>query len=215
MKSERNFKDSESFMTTEDGRIAFCTPRKTWADITKHGLSLDDYFFFQTHSPTISFDFKPTFHRCKKEKEGLNDEDRCESCKKPFDTITFQRKNKDCKEAVCSSCVYPSKIHLFEMSKILINHLEEVNALLYRLDYDYEVSVTWILPYLGLVMNSWKIDTGVYEMYQLRKISNLWPLDDLNLINVLDVVIILRKLQDKLKLTIRDIRVKSRFPIFA
>jgi hypothetical protein len=213
MKSERNFKDSESFMTTEDGRIAFCTPRKTWADIAKHGLPLDDYFFFQTHSPTISFDFKPTFHRCKKEKEGLNDENRCESCKKPFDTITFQRKNKDCKEAVCSSCVYPSKIHLFEMSKnlkSLINHLEEVNALLYRLDYDYEVSVTWILPYLRLVMNSWKIDTGVYEMYKLRKISNSWPLDDLHLINVLDVVTILRKLQHELKLIIR---VKSRFPI--
>jgi len=107
------------------------------------------------------------------------------------------------------------------MSKILnslINHLEEVNALLYRLDYvpnDYEVSVTWILPYLRLVMNSWKIDTGVYEMYKLRKISNVWPVDDLNLINVLDVVIILRKLQDKLKLTIRDIRVKSRPRIFA
>jgi hypothetical protein len=64
-------------------------------------------------------------------------------------------------------------------------------------------------------MNSWKIDTGVYEMYQLRKISNDWPLDDLNLINVLDVVIILRKLQDKLKIIIRDIRVKSRSPIFA
>ena len=221
MKSERNFKDSDLFMTKEDGRIAFCTARKTWLDIAKHGLPLDDYFFFQTHSPTISFDFKPTFHRCKKEKEGLNDEDICESCKKPFDTITFQRKNKDCKEAVCSSCVYPSKIQLFEMSKILkslINHFEEVNALLYRLDYvpnDYEVSVTWILPYLGLVMNSWKIDTGVYEMYQLRKISNDWPLDDLNLINVLDVVIILRKLQDKLKIIIRDIRVKSRSPIFA
>ncbi len=52
-------------------------------------------------------------------------------------------------------------------------------------------------------------------MYKLRKISNVWPVDDLNLINVLDVVIILRKLQDKLKLTIRDIRVKSRPRIFA
>jgi hypothetical protein len=190
MKSERNFKDSDSFMTKEDGRIAFCTARKTWADIAKHGLPLDDYFFFQTHSPTISFDFKPTFHRCKKEKEGLNDEDRCESCKKPFDTITFQRKNKDCKEAVCSSCIYPSKIQISEMSKNLNNHLEEINALLYMLDYapsDYEVSVSWIFP----------------------------SLSDLNLINVLEVVTILRKLQHELKLTIRDIFVKSMFPIFA
>jgi hypothetical protein len=218
MKSERNFKDSDSFMTKEDGRIAFCTARKTWADIAKHGLPLDDYFFFQTHSPTISFDFKPTFHRCKKEKEGLNDEDRCESCKKPFDTITFQRKNKDCKEAVCSSCIYPSKIQISEMSKNLNNHLEEINALLYMLDYapsDYEVSVSWIFPSLRFVMNNWKIDIGVYEMYKLRKISNAWPLDDLNLINVLEVVTILRKLQHELKLTIRDIFVKSMFPIFA
>ena len=214
---ERNFKDSKSFMIIND-RFAFCTQKKTWVDVFKHGLFLDDYFFFQTHRPTISFDFKTTSYRCKKEKEGLNDEDRCESCKQPFDTITFQRKNKDCKEAVCSTCVYPSKIQIFEMSKnlkSLINHLEEVNALLYRLDYDYEVSVTWILPYLRLVMNSWKIDTGVYEIYKLRKISNSWPIDDLHLINVLDVVTILRKLQDELKLTIRDIRVKSRFPIFA
>jgi hypothetical protein len=97
----------------------------------------------------------------------------------------------------------------------LNNHLEEVNALLYMLDYvpsDYEVSVTWIFPSLRFVMNNWKIDTGVYEMYKLRKISNAWPLDDRNLINVLDVVTILRKLQDELKLTIR---VKSMFPIFA
>ena len=126
--------------------------------------------------------------------------------------------NKDCKEAVCSSCIYPSKIQISEMSKnlkSLNNHLEEVNALLYMLDYapnDYQVSVTWIFPSLRFVMNSWKIDTGVCEMYKLRKISNAWPLDDLNLINVLDVVTILRKLQDELKLTIC---LKNRSPIFA
>jgi len=215
---ERNFKDSESFMVNEDGNIAFCTPRSTWLEVTKHGLDLDKYFYFQTHSPTISFDFKPSFRRCKKEKEGLNDDDRCESCKQPFDTITFQRKNEYTKEAVCSSCAIQSRINFFEMLKTvrsLENHLLEVNALLYRLDYnvsDYEVSVSYILPYLRLVMNNWEIGNCRSRIFKLRKISNSWPLTDINLINVLDVVIILRKMQDELKLNIKNICANRRSP---
>lgn len=216
---ERNFKDSISFMIKEDGRVAYCTPRSTWLDVFKHGLYLDDCLFFQTHSPTISFDFKPPLHRCKKEKEGLNDEDRCESCKEPFDTITFQRKNEYCKEAVCSSCAYYSRIKLFETSKILKslkNHLSEVNALLYRLDYtsDYEMSVSYILLHLTFVMNNWEIDTCRSQVYKLRKISNSWPLTDINLINALDVVIILRKMKAKLDINIKNLCVNRRLPIF-
>ena len=216
-----NFKDSESFMIKEDGRVAYCTPRSTWLDVFKHGLYLDDCLFFQTHSPTITFDFKPPLHRCKKEKEGLNDEDRCESCKEPFDTITFQRKNEYCKEAVCSSCAYYSGIKLFETSKILKslkNHLSEVNALLYRLDYtsdyNYEMSVSYILPYLRFVMNNWEIDTCRSQVYKLRKIYSSWPLSDINIINALDVVIILRKMKAKLDLNIKNLCVNRRLPSF-
>ena len=222
---QRTFKDSESFMIKEDGRVAYCTPRSTWLDVFKHGLYLDDCLFFQTHSPTISFDFKPPLRRCKKEKEGLNDEDRCESCKEPFDTITFQRKNEYSKEAVCSSCAYYSQIKLFETSKILKslkNHLSEVKALLYLLDYntsgydmsDYDMSVSYILPHLRFVMNNWKIDTCRSQVYKLRKISNSWPLSDLNLINALDVVIILRKMKVKLDLNIKNLCTNRRLHIF-
>ena len=218
--NERNFKDSESFMIKEDGRVAYCTPKNTWLEVFKHGLYLDDCLFFQTHSPTISFDFKPPLHRCKKEKEGLNDEDRCESCKEPFDTITFQRKNEYCKEAVCSSCAYYSGIKLFETSKILKslkNHLLEVKALLYLLDHnasDYEMSICYILPHLRFVMNNWEIDTCRSQIYKLRKISNSWPLTDINLINVLDVVIILRKMKVKLDLNIKNLCANRRLHMF-
>jgi hypothetical protein len=210
--SERNFKDSKSFMIKEDGRIAFCTQRETWLDIVKHGLPLDDYFFFQTHSPTISFDFKPRFFRYKKEKEGLNDEDRCESCNQPFDTITFQRKNKDCKEAVCSSCAYSSRLDCLERSfnlKDLNNHLVKVETLLYHLSYspsDYRVSAKWILPLLIVVIYNWTTGTGMYKINTLRNISSSWwHIDDFDLINVTDVVTILREIRDEIKVNMNSL----------
>jgi hypothetical protein len=206
---ERNFKDSKSFMTTEDGRIAFCTPRKTWADIAKHGLPLDDYFFFQTHSPSILFDFKPTFHRCKKEKEGLNDEDRCESCKRPLDTITFQRKTKDCKEAVCSSCAYYGRFNRLERLSNLTdfnNHLVKVETLLYHLYSDNRLSLKWILPRISAVIYSWKIGIGSYKINTLRNITiDWWHLNDIDDVILTDVIIILREIRDELKLEIHNL----------
>ena len=209
MKSERNFKDSESFMTKEDGSIAFCTPRKTWVDIAKHGLTLDDYFFFQTHLPTISFDFKPPSYRCKKEKEGLNDEDRCESCKEPFDTITFQRKNKDCKESVCSTCAYYGRINRLERSLTLTdfnNHLVKVENLLFHLSSYYKTYAKLILPRLWIVIYNWKIGIGMYKINSLRNISaNWWHVYDFDVINVTDVIMILREIRDELKLNIENL----------
>ena len=209
MKSEQNFKDSESFMTKEDGSIAFCTPRKTWADIAKHGLPLDDYFFFQTHFPTISFDFKPASYRYKKQKEGLNDEDRCESCKKPFDTITFQRKNAYSKEAVCSSCAYIGRINrlerIFNLTD-LNNHLVKVENLLYHLSNNDRVSPKWILPRFAAVIYNWKIGTGRYHINTLRNISLDWyHLYDTDVIDVTNVVTILLMIRDELKLNIKSL----------
>ena len=203
MKSEQNFKDSESFMTKEDGSIAFCTPRKTWADIAKHGLLLDDYFFFQTHRPTILFDFKPPSYRFKKAKEGLNDEDRCESCKQPLDTITFQRKNEYGNEAVCSSCAYIGRINRLERAfnwTDINNHLLKVENLLYHLSNNNRVLPKWILPRFTVVVYNWKIGIGMYHINTLRKISSdWWHLDDIDVINV---VTILRMIRDELKLSI-------------
>jgi hypothetical protein len=206
---ERNFKDSKSFMTTEDGRIAFCTPRKTWADIAKHGLLLDDYFFFQTHRPTILFDFKPPSYRFKKEKEGLNDEDRCESCKQPLDTITFQRKNEYGNEAVCSSCAYIGRINrlerIFNLTD-LNNHLVKVENLLYQLSNNNRVSPKWILPRFAEVLYNWKIGTGRYHINTLRNISlNWYHLYDTDVIDVTNVVTILLMIRDELKLNIKSL----------
>lgn len=208
---ERNFKDSKSFMIKEDGRLAYCTPRSTWLEVFKHGLYLDDCLFFETHSPTISFDFKPPFHRCKKEKEGLNDEDRCDSCKEPFDTITFQRKNEHSKEALCSSCAYYSRISRLERTsnvRVINNHLVKVETLLYHLSYmpgDCKVSAKWILPRLTVVIYNWSIGTGMYQINTLRNISSFWwHVDDFDLVNVTSVVTLLREIRDDLKLATKN-----------
>ena len=85
-----------------------------------------------------------------RKKEGLNDEDRCDQCKEPFDTITFQTNNTS-KEAVCSSCAYPSRMDRLDRSAHLMNmnnHLEKVETLLYRLSYipgDYKKNLIQLM----------------------------------------------------------------------
>ena len=198
-----HFQEKDSFMV-KNGRMAYKTQKRTWLEVFKNGLYLDDVFFYQTHLPLVQFDFKPTSsYRYKKEKEGLNDEDRCDQCKEPFDTITFQTKNNT-KEAVCSSCAYPSRMDQLDRSAHLMNmnnHLEKVETLLCRLYYvpgDCKVPVRWILPLLERVMYKWTIGTGLYEINTLRMISRAWKLDDVNLINIVEVVKILREIRDKL-----------------
>ncbi len=184
-------------MELPDGRLAFRTNQKTWRDVFIHKLPLDDYFYHQSHKPNISFHFK-NISRPVRKKEGLNDEDRCDQCKEPFDTITFQTKN-GCKEAVCSTCAYPSRME--QLDRSLTANLEKVEILLYRLSYipgDYRVSVEWILPLLTSVIYNWTIYTGLYEINTIRMISRSWQLDDVNLINIVEVVKILREIRDKL-----------------
>jgi len=206
---ERNFKDSESFMVNEDGNIAFCTPRSTWLEVAKHGLDIDTYFYFQTHSPTIPFDFKPSLRRCKKEKEGLNDDDRCESCKQLFDTITFQRKNEYVNEAVCSSCAYIGRINRLERAFNLTdinNHLVKVENLLYHLSNNNRVLPKWILPRFTVFVYNWKIGVGMHHINTLRNISSdWWHLHDIDVIDVTNVITILRMIRDELKLTINSL----------
>ena len=103
-----------------------------------------------------------------------------------------------------SSRAYPSRMDRLERSAhlmIMNNHLEKVETLLYRLYYipgDYKVSVRWILPLLTDVMYKWTIGIGLYEINTLRMISRSWRLDDVNLVNILEVVKILREIRDKL-----------------
>jgi len=139
--------------------------------------------------------------RSNKEKEGLNDEDRCDECKAPFDTITLIHNS-----ALCSSCSYPFLIDQSEVSMNLAdfnNHLVKVETLLYKLSGKQRVSVKWFLPLLTVVMNNWKIYTGLYEIGTLLMISHSWrPID---LVNVQEVVTILRKMRDDLKLNMKSL----------
>ena len=52
------------------------------------------------------------------------------------------------------------------------------------------------------------------QIFKLRKIFNSWPRTDINLINALDVVIILRKMKEKLDINIKNICANRRLPIF-
>ena len=198
-----HFSDGNMFMELPDGRLAYSTNQKTWLEVFLHKLPLDDYFYHQSHKPNISVKFKNISPRPMRKKEGLNDEDRCDQCKEPFDTITFQTNNTS-KESVCSSCAYPSRMDRLDRSAHLMNmnnHLEKVETLLCRLYYvpgDCKVPVRWILPLLTDVMYKWTIGIGLYEINTLRMISRSWQLDDVDLINIVEIVKILREIRDKL-----------------
>jgi hypothetical protein len=58
MYGDRNFLEENKFMRLPDGRIAFFTEKKTWRDVLKNGLPLDEYLDRQTFTPKISFEFK-------------------------------------------------------------------------------------------------------------------------------------------------------------
>ena len=133
----------------------------------------------------------------------LNDEHACDECKEPFDTITIIRKN-----ALCSSCAYPVLMLRSERSMNLTsfnNHLEKVETLLYKLSSDNRVSMKWFLPLLAVFMKNWKIGIGLYEIDTLKMISRDWQIDDIDLIKVLKVVTILRKMRDELKLNMKKL----------
>jgi hypothetical protein len=169
---------------------------RTWLEVATNGLN--DSLYYQKPSP---FNFKTPSFISKKEKESLNDEDRCDECKAPFDTITLIQNN-----ALCSTCAYPFIIDQSEVYMNLAdfnNHLVKVETLLYKLSGKQRVSVKWFLPLLTVVMNNWKIYTGLYEIGTLLMISHSWRLVDL--VNVQEVVTILRKMRDDLKLNMKTL----------
>jgi DNA-directed RNA polymerase subunit RPC12/RpoP len=135
--------------------------------------------------------------------EGMNYEYRCDECNEPFDTITIIRKN-----ALCSTCAYPilmDRSHFTMNLTYFNNHLEKVETLLYKLSSDNRVSVKWFLPLLAAFMKNWKIGIGLYEIDTLKMISRDWRIDDIDLIKVLTVVTILRKMRDQLKLNMKKL----------
>lgn len=172
---------------------------RTWLEVSKNGLN--DSLYYQTHS---SFNFKTPSCKSKKEKEVLNDEDRCDQCKEPFDTITLVQNN-----ALCSSCSYPFIIDQSQVSMNLAdfnNHLVKVENLLFHLSSYYRAYAKLILPRLWSVIYNWKIGIGMYKINSLRNISaNWWHVYDFDVINVTDVIMILREIRDELKLNIENL----------
>ena len=68
------------------------------------------------------------------------------------------------------------------------------------------VSIRWIPPNIQLVIYNWNIGIGLHDIYQLRSISNFWPLDDKELINIEQVFVILRKIRDELTFEIKELK---------
>uniref|UniRef100_A0A6C0H3D1 Uncharacterized protein n=1 Tax=viral metagenome TaxID=1070528 RepID=A0A6C0H3D1_9ZZZZ len=197
------FSDGDSFMELPDGRIAYCTQKRTWCEVLRHGLALDDCFYYQTHSPNISFDFKYIPSRPRREREELNDEDRCDSCNNPFDSITFKSKKDGSKDALCSDCVYWVRRSCISRSeKMLCNKFaSEVETLLYRVQISGSTlnnnpltcmkSVSCIFPYLSMFINSWErselCNLKLGEIFRLKCILDSWS-NEFGCVNVLEVV---------------------------
>ena len=154
-----HFSDGNMFMELPDGRLAYSTNQKTWLDVFLHKLPIDDCLYYQSHRPNISFNFKNIPSRPIREKEGLNNEDRCDYCKAPFDSISFRSKKDGSKYALCSVC--DKMINLMRDSsselRVYYEHLSNVDALLYRTSQKpCVVSVSWIFPYLSNFIDRWK-----------------------------------------------------------
>lgn len=194
------FSEGNSFMKLPDGRIAYCTKKRTWSEVLRHGLALDDCFYYQTHRPNICFDFKYIPSRPRREREELNDEDRCDSCKNPFDSITFKSKKDGSKDALCSECMYWIKRYSFLRSeKFLCNKFaSEAETLLYRLQVSdstlnctYMKSVSCIFPYLKMFINCWNrselCNLKLGEIVRLKLILDIWS-NEFRYVNVLGVV---------------------------
>jgi hypothetical protein len=197
------FSDGDSFMELRDGRIAYCTQKRTWCEVLRHGLALDDCFYYQTHRPNISFDFKYIPSRPRREREELNDEDRCDSCKNPFDSIGFKSKKDGSKDALCSECMYwIRRSHISRSEKMLCNKFaSDVETLLYRVQvsdstlnnnsYTCMKSVSCIFPYLNMFINQWDkselCNLKLGEIFRLKCILDSWR-DEFGYVNVLGVV---------------------------
>ena len=197
MYGDRNFLEENKFMRLPDGRIAFFTEKKTWRDVLKHGLLLDDYFDRQTYTPKISFEFKTSTRRQRKHKEGLNDEDRCDMCHYPLDTMTFVTRQGR-KKVYCSECC----IHEYGYDQIqdhvliMQNHIQDINAVLHLLDARWPVvSVVYFHIHLKYLVDAWKSYIGNEVIRRIFVMMKEWnPYGDANILKLLEELRLLKKL---------------------
>jgi len=198
MYGDRSFLEENKFMRLPDGRIAFSTEKKTWCDVLKHGLPLDDYFYHQTYTPTISFNSKTPTRRQRKHKEGLNDEDRCDMCHEPLDTMTFVTRQGR-KKVFCSECFIHENGNNNIQDDILImqNHIEDINAILYLLDGEDVVSIAYFYIHIKYLVDTWKSYIGNEVIERIFDMMKSWSAQydgDVNILKLVENLRILKKL---------------------
>jgi len=196
----RIFLDDDNFMRLPDGRIAFFTEKKNWCEVLKHGLPLDDYLYYQTHCPKLSFGYKTSTRRQRKHKEGLNDEERCDMCRNPLDTMTFVTRQGQ-KKVYCSECS-----HEYDNNNILDdiidmqNHLEDINAILYLLDGEVVMSIAYFYIKIKFLVDTWKSYIGNEVIRRIFEMIKSWSAEyEYGYVNILKLLEELRLLKKLLK----------------
>jgi hypothetical protein len=173
MYGDRSF--SDKFMRLPDGRIAFFTEKKTWSEVLMNGLPLDEYLQRQTYIPKISFEFKTPTRRQRKHKEGLNDEERCDRCNEPLDTMTFVTRQGR-KKVFCTECF----VHEYDYNNIeddiliMQNHIEDINAILHLLDGEVVVSIAYFYTHINFLVNTWKSYIGNEVIERIFNMMKAW-----------------------------------------
>jgi len=196
MYGDRSF--SDKFMRLPDGRIAFFTEKKTWSEVLMNGLPLDEYLQRQTYIPKISFEFKTPTRRQRKHKEGLNDEERCDRCNEPLDTMTFVTRQGR-KKVFCTECF----VHEYDYNNIeddiliMQNHIEDINAILHLLDGEDVVSIAYFYIHIKYLVDTWKSYIGNEVIERIFDMMNSWSAQydgDVNILKLVENLRILKKL---------------------
>jgi ribosomal protein L34E len=196
MYGDRSF--SDKFMRLPDGRIAFFTEKKTWSEVLMNGLPLDEYLQRQTYIPKISFEFKTPTRRQRKHKESLNDEERCDRCNEPLDTMTFVTRQGR-KKVFCTECF----IHEYDYNNIedeiliMQNHIEDINAILHLLDGEDVVSIAYFYIHIKYLVDTWKSYIGNEVIERIFDMMNSWSAQydgDVNILKLVENLRILKKL---------------------
>jgi len=203
MYGDRNFLEENKFMRLPDGRIAFFTEKKTWRDVLKNGLPLDEYLDRQTFIPKISFEYKTSTRRQRKNKEDLNDKDRCDMCCNPLDTMTFVTRTGR-KQVFCSICAQNNhEGNIIDEFKVIQNHLLDVNAILYLLN-ETVLPIEYFGIHIKYLTDTWKSYIGnevIKKIFDMRKKWHTIYSGDINVLKLVKKLLLLKRLlMDKMNL---------------
>lgn len=165
--------------------------KKTWCDVLKHGLPIDNVPQLpQTHTPKIS---KTSTRR--QRKQGLKDEDRCDMCHNPLDTMTFITRQGR-KKVVCSECNHNYDYNdIHDNIWIMKDHVQNINAILYLLDGEPVVSVVYFHIHVKYLVDNWISYIGNEVIKRIFDMMKQWnPYGDANILKLLEELHFLKKL---------------------